>query len=347
MDRYSQFLLHALTSKDAELPDWENKRDYWHVLRLASSNRVLYSFCKALVRLEGINNKPDLKLLCEKILKKGDEKIAIFSSTLNRIQESFGQAEIPFLIAKTAWKLPYIFNDIDLLVKPAQYQRAVEILASLQRGKSKHWVSADDKDLFEAPDFYKIDLHYHFSWLSSTKPFVDPELAWLGTEERDLFGVKCSVPNPTFEWMVNALNLMFERFHITLNGCLTLRDSFSKIDTEIIREQATKYRWSGTLGRFIAHLNALNRTLGMEEIEIPGVDCRPIKPSRQVGFPYIFPRNEVVRAYGEQWVRRKITDPKMLLYNLVYSPLKSGLSRNEKVAIYGDWYPFDKEPARP
>lgn len=335
-----RILIHVLLNQNpSELPYQLSEYDLWHVLRLASSNRVLYSFCSALMNYEQAKRIPQLYRFCQRIVSEGEKKIALLKTTLDSVFEAFDKVNLPHLVAKTIWHFPNIPNDIDLLVPPARYQEATEVLGRLQNRHSRHWKSKDDKDLFEGPNFYKIDLHYHFSWLVSMKPFLDQQLAWHQIRTVDFFGIKCPVPNMTFDWIANALNIMFERFYITINAYFSLINNFDEIDWSTVFHQADHFKWRNTLNRLLAHLFCVNQALG---IKIDKIGLHKGTFPNSVQFPYQFPISDVLKAYWEQLRLRGILDFRLMPYNLTYGRFKYLISGGERVGIYGDWFPFDR-----
>jgi hypothetical protein len=327
----SRLLIYVLLDKNpSELPFRLSEYDLWHVLRLASSNRVLYLFCLNLAKYEQAKRFPQLNGFCRRIVSEGEKKIAVLRTTLNSVFRAFDEVKLPYLVAKTIWHFPDIPNDIDLMVPPERYREAAEVLGRLQNPLSRHWKSKDDKDLFEGPNFYKIDLHYHFSWLVSMKPFLDPQLAWHQTRTVDYFGIKCPVPNETFDLLANALNIMFERFYITINAYFSMINAFDKTDWRIVFREAERFQWRPALERLLTYLRGIGRAIENDD----GKFSKPVR------FPYQFPMSDVLKAYWEQWRFRGIFDFRLMPYNLTYSRFKYRISHGESVGIYGDWFPF-------
>ncbi len=344
IEHYSRFILSVLHKNNEVINNFDlTDSDYWHIFRLASTNRVLFHFCNLIVNSKA-RLTPRAEKLCLEIIEHGNGKINILKNTLEQVFTSFDKNNIPYLITKTLWHYPCIPNDIDLLVLPERYDEAVSIMSNLKSIDLKHWITDDEKDVFEAEDFYKVELHKKFSWMITKKPFLDQELAWEGAEKRDYFGLSCPVPNPTFDWIANALNIMFERFYVTINIFYTLTGSKNSIDWNIVKQQAIKYNWFNTLNHFLRHLDNIGTKLEINNFKF-SLFCKlkSNENDKLISFPYHFPVLEILLSYWEQLYNRGVIDYKLMPYNLTYARLKNFLSKGELVGIYGDWFPFSKK----
>jgi hypothetical protein len=338
----TKFIIHVLFSEDYEyLPFSLTSENIWHILRLASSNRVLFQLCSALVKFDKIRQMSNIVSLCNRIIVEGNKKIGLIQNTLTRLSDSFNENHISYLVVKTVKYFPYILNDIDILVPENRFQESIKILSTLQSGKNSHKKLKDGCDHFESDSFYKADLHDRFTWLNSDKVFLDSDLAWNNIRHESIFGVTCPVPDKTTEWILNALNIMFERYHFDLNTFLFIVDSLKETERETIRQQAIKYSWIDSLKKLDNNLSFLNQALGIgEQILFDKASPGTSQNIQNIGFPFLYPYNHILCSYKEQFISRRVFDIKETIYNLSYARLKSLISSNEKVSMYGDWYHF-------
>jgi hypothetical protein len=336
LDQTSQLLLSVTQPEpgtfiiDPSLYDWR------HVFRRASVNRVLLPFCRNLASRKEIQNSPQLLETCSAIITKANSRMSLASETLGRIDSSFKQASIPYLLCKTVSAFECVPNDLDILVPEDHYHQASNILGTLVGDKGRKWQSKDEKGLFEGENFFKTDLHQKFTWLGSQKPFLTSETFFENSREAEFFGSRYPIPGPTHEFMLNSLNVMFERFYITLNLLFTLKRDYPQTDMEKIQEEAERYHWTKALERFLKTVERTQQALAWEKEN-------PLPP---LSFPVEYRYRDILITYAEQFLERAIVDISLMPYNLSYSRWKARFSHKEQVGIYGHWFPFETLPRR-
>ena len=328
-DPYTLLLFYILNSQSKTLPFDLEKLDVLHLLRRASPNRVLYVFCEKAMNFDAVRQLPYALSLCKSVIEEGDKKIIKIRKTLEHIICMFNENKIPYLVVKTVKHYPYILNDIDLLVARDDYSKATGLLKDFWGQKSGHKKLDDGCDQFDSEQWYKIDLHYQFSWLNSQKLFIDNDIVWKNKRIKKLFGVDCFVPSESIEWMLNALNIMYERFYFSINDFVTLSMDLSFVDMALVFEQANKHQWNKSLDIFNTQFNGIKSFMDNDN-------------KYKIIFPYLYNYTDIIQSYWEQLRKRGVFDFHETLYNLSYARMKSLFSSNEQVSMYGDWFDFSR-----
>lgn len=337
----TDLLLHLINNDYSLLETEQFKRTgLKHFLKTCSANRLLYMVCRLL-------HEEQLAILSEgegtyikRILEEGDLRIKRYQKTMIFLDDVFKKKSIEWLLIKTDKDIPYVVNDIDILVKDADFELAKRLISTA----SGRIISdkLPEQIHYALDELCKIDIHRSFYQLNT--PYVDAETLWKTPVNKEFEGVHYRTPSPTHEACMIILNTLYGCFHISFLDCLYFKKNTASIDFEEIRFQSDKYGWMNGFLTYIATLRNIFSILFPEnewESFLPKKNCtlyKKIKPD-QLQLPYIFTFVEIMNIFKERGYRIRGQDCFMLAYYL-YARFRYYLTNGARVPIHAHWFKF-------
>ncbi len=282
-------------------------RDWIRFLKLCSGNRVLYSVVRTLSKSVETQHAASLR----KIIEFAEKKIRKTQKTLDFVQENLPDA----ILVKTYKFIPYITNDLDILVSSKQ---------ELEGFQKEHHPGKQDKfqKNYFRDDFLRLDLHEDFFWQGFK--FVDVERVFENTQTVEYFGREVKIPSFTFEFLLNSAHILFEKRYITLQDFYYLKKLIDeeKVDWKVVREQTRKYGWSASLDILLKEVKDLNN--GME---------------KGASFPVFLSAKQIAKIYWEKCLfDKKFPFIDMLYYGFARARARLGIKT--RYPYYLHWFDF-------
>ncbi len=244
------------------------------------------------------------------IIKTAEKEIEKTQKTLDFVKENLPDS----LLVKTYKFIPYITNDLDILVSSKQ---------ELEGFQEKHHPGKQDKfqKNYFREDLLRIDLHEDFYWQGFK--FVDVEKVFENTQIVEYFGREVRIPSYTFEFILNCAHILFEKRYITLQDFHYLKKLIDeeKIDWKVVEAQAKKYGWWGSL-------NLLHRKMAKQE-------------EKWEPFPLFLSWREILGIYWEKCRFEKKVPLFDILY-YVFARARGKLGIKTRYPYYLHWFNFEK-----
>lgn len=314
-DAETELIFNLLTKEKIE-KSLVKKCRWGRFLRLASVNRVLYFVCERIRGEKGIDVPPAAKNNIDTVFLQGREEIGRAAQTLKLLTNVFEKAGLDFLVVKTIKEFPYVFNDIDILVRAEEYKKACKVLGK-QGGVVRPYEPKRQADIC-LEGYTNVDLHRGFHWQNSE--YLDLDFVWRKPQKRRYQGVEFPVPSDSVRWALVVLNILFERYYISFSDFFFLKRGLVKIDAQKVISQAKKYNWDEALGGFLEILGGLE---GHER------------------FPYILPSRYMLGVFWEG-LRRKYSIKLFQMAYYTFAKIRFHLTKGRKVPVYGDWFNFER-----
>ena len=281
MESITRFICDTvLFAKDSNIANRAENFDLVTLARRASHARVLYLLTKNLLDCEVHSWEPALL----SIISEGEKQLYTLSATLDFISTTLPAAGIDYLVVKTYKYVPYITFDVDLLVRPEQYEATKLIFAQEGFSILKHPGESFRKQCnCERDDLLRIDLHQGFYWQQFT--YLDEDLIWKQPIYRKMRTIKIPTPSLEIEVLLNIVHLLFERRYVTLLDLIYFQKAIDEgFRWEVIEGQAQKYGWRRSLHFFRNVVNELitevwGVDIGMSEIVLPAHTSLPFMMS--------------------------------------------------------------------
>jgi hypothetical protein len=320
--------------------------DWDRVFRLASLNRVLYVFARNLRVAVSIPKPPLLEQNLDEVVTGGDKWLSQLKDTLEFVNDTFSRASIPYLCVKTARELPYVTFDVDILVKPDDFEGALEALQKAG-AQTRPYTPKEQTDA-ELAGLLRIDLHHGFYWRNSE--YISSDLMWEDPREVEIQQVSCPVPSLNAELALMVAHCIHERFHIPLLELLFLKKASHKVDGRVMLEQAQKHGWDKSARGFVSIVNELGAvTFGDQEplLCIPGAaEARHIPTGARlegtVSMPFMFPFSFSASIFWERLLNKRSLSLFDAGYYLLFSNARYYYTRKLRVPMYGHWFPLEQ-----
>lgn len=220
-----------------------------------------------------------------------------FYDTISEISRIFTKNKIQFAVTRFNRNILKEPDDLDILVKPGSFKKAIEVLEENGYRSSSHdealggRIKGMQMNLTE-PERIKIDLHQNFTWRKAK--YFDLSLVWDNLRFVNFSKVRYPAPKVEVDTFLVIINLIFEKTYIQKEDLEYIRGSSREIFTDpILQIQARKYGWERTFSKF----NILFDKFG--------------KPPR---FPVFLPISLVVHSYIEKFFHDKRIDVTSVLY---------------------------------
>lgn len=174
--------------------------------------------------------------------------------TLLELFRVFTKANIDFVLTRFNVGQKEDSDDLDVLVKPASFQKAISALK--RQGYEVH--SHDNALGGRIPRMQvnlvergrvKIDLHKDFTWRKSH--YFDLALIWNSAKGVKLADASILVPQTNIDAFLVLINVIFEKTYLTREEVDIFWQYKEKIFTNpAFYQQSVKYGWSGTFMTF-------------------------------------------------------------------------------------------------
>ncbi len=293
-----------------------NREDRIKFLKLCSGNRVLYRIAKILVETRLIAS-------LQKIIETAEKEIEKTQKTLDLVKTNLPNS----LLVKTYKFIPYITNDLDILVSS---KKELEGFRKEQHpGKQDKY----QKNYFR-DNLLRIDLHEDFYWQGFK--FVDVEKVFKDTQTVEYFGREVRIPSYTFEFLINCAHILFEKRYITLLDFWYLQKLLKeeKVDFGLVKEQTEKYGWSSSLDLLLKEI---------KEVEDGAGKMLKQKEKREP-FPIFLSWREILGVYWEKcWFEKKIPLFDILYY--IFARTRGRLGIKTRYPYYLHWFDFEEARA--
>lgn len=293
-----------------------NHKDQVRFLKLCSGNRVLYQIVENLLKnyAEPVETRLTASLQdLQRIIKAAEKEIEKTQKTLD-----FVKANLPdSILVKTYKFIPYITNDLDILVSSTQ---------ELEGFQKKHHPGKQDKfqKNYLRDDLLRIDLHEDFYWQGFK--FVDVEKVFEHTQTVKYFGRWVRIPEFTFEFLLNCAHILFEKRYITLLDFYYLKKLVDEeeVDWETVKEQTAKYGWSSALDILLKEIKEIEDAVG-----------------KSFSFPIFLSTRKIAKIYWEKcWFEKKIPLFDILYY--AFARTRGWLGIKTRYPYYLHWFDFEK-----
>jgi hypothetical protein len=335
-----------LEEKPDLVKDVDFQRVNWnYVLRRASFNRVEYIFALKLLNNRAILKSDNLTNTLHELISESAVYLERLSATLKFISTIFSNEEIPFLIVKTNKGIPYVTQDVDVLVKLSDFAKAEDLLKQA-KGKRERDANKHQSSMF-LPGLLRIDLHKGFFWQGSS--YLDASVPWEDIRYENVSGVRCPIPSVHVELLLTIAHTVGERLHIPYLEFMFVRNSSKEANWTTIINQAEKYSWRKSMFRFISIVNLLNRKLYPSEKK-PLIDLQPnvanllprVNVHGSLSMPYMYPLQYTMEIFLERKPCMKINDLISNLGYYLFATARYHYSGRLRVPIYNHWFNFDK-----
>ena len=294
------------------------------LLKIASSNRVLFVLCKKIKEYEYLKLDSQVSSLVDKIIIKGEEISQDYSILLKKVKRQFKESNISFIIVKTDRKVDYILSDIDILVGEKEFNKARELLAEVAidtdiKAKEGRWH-------YKFAHQAQIDLHKTgFDWYSGN--FIDTGSIWDNIEKREFLGDVYNFPSAQNEWIFNALNIIYEKFSLTYLDFVFFTKN-KGVDFSEINKIAIRYGWAGGLRVLNTYLNKLEK------------EIKSAKSKNTISLPRMFSNIDFLRIFIPRLFSPFRNYRSSLYYfcYFFYCKVRFILTKKSRIPFYGNWF---------
>ena len=313
-------LIAALVDRgtwDAELP--QPPRFWYDLLEQAAQNRLLYATSHAILRLDPL--PVSLRPALQRVVDSGEAWQARLKATLQFVVGTFQNHGIAALIVRTAQAVPYVTFDVDVLVRPSDFQKAVAVLQEQGATITSHDTSLGGRRRGAQVNVRKnglltIDLHQDFTW--QHRSYMDEEYVWKAPSISEIQGVMVPTPRPEAALLIALAHLACESFYLTLNDLLQLRPFLARIeDPASMATQVARHGWTQGYGRIVRLWDTLSRSvLPWSESTLPAhrLQMPPSAVESNASCPAWLPWGDVTAVFLEPLWHRRAIDVTALAY---------------------------------
>ena len=298
------------------------------LLKVASSNRVLFIFCKKIKHYDYLGLKGRIPHLIDKIQTQGEKIITQYSQLLKKIKKEFEKNDISFLVVKTDRKVDYILADVDILIEDTKFNKAQELLEQMAKGKKIR--SEDERWHYKFNNKIQIDIHkMGTDWYSEA--FIDTDTIWENTEQRQFLSNTYQFPSQQNEWIFNVLNIIYEKFTLTYLDLLFFKNT-KNINYEEINAIAKKHSWDIGLRIFYKYLHKLEWMYERKS------------SNQKKTLPFMFPSSDFLKIFVTRFFRFP-KESRLSLYFFLYyfyCKLRYWLSGGYRISYVCDWLNYWK-----
>lgn len=222
-------------------------------------------------------------------------------STISEISRIFTENNVEFVLARFNSNNPKEPDDLDFLVKPNSFERAIKVLEENGYRSSSHdealggRIKGMQKNLTRQTKI-KIDLHQDFTWRKTQ--YFDLSLVWDNLRFVNFSKVRYPAPKVEVDTFLVIVNLIFEKTYIQKEDLEYIRGSSREIFTDpILQIQARKYGWERTFSKFSVWFDKLGQ------------------PTH---FPRFLPVSLILYSYLEKFLHDKRVNVISLLYYVFF-----------------------------
>lgn len=174
--------------------------------------------------------------------------------TLSEFSEIIAKEHIAFVLTRFNRKDKGDPDDLDILVKPVDFRKAVETLVKYGHKALSHdqvlggRIAGMQVNLVK-PGRIKIDLHQDFTWRKSR--YFDLGLIWNSAKNIKVGNAIIPVPRIDIDAFLVMINVIFEKTYLTQEEVDIFWHYKEKVFTNpVFYQQAVKYEWASTFLRF-------------------------------------------------------------------------------------------------
>jgi len=313
--------------------------DWQKLLKLASNNRVIYPFAKALITDQKIDVPDAVIKILGKIITQSEERLEILAETIRTNERILTQAGIPFVLAKTDRGAPYVTFDIDVLIPPDKLEIATE--AFQRAGAKTGYNSHKDESDVAFPNHLLIDLHTGF--FCHGHPYASAESMWPGMRQVELQGLQVPVPSINAELALMIGHSLHERFNIPMLEFFYLRDNYAQADWDVIESQAAMH--GSRLG-----MSIYQRIAGRIDRALYPAASNPMFSERRTGTGVRIPGGKLTMPYmftpleGLGVLAGRTRPWRVSPYDIghyFWTSFRYFRTRGRRVPIYYHWFDFE------
>lgn len=294
------------------------------LLKIASANRVLFLLCKNIKEYNYLDKAHELYPLIDKIYLRGQEINNDYTSLLRKVKRLFEDDNINYLIVKTDRKIDHVLSDIDILIDEEGFSKARELLEEM--AIDKNILEREGGWHFRLENQVQLDIHRTGEdWYSDD--FIEVADIWKNLEQREFLGDVYPFPSAQMEWILNALNIIYEKWSITYLDLLFFQKSRNINRTEV-NKIAKDYGWNVGLRIFNNYLNKLENSK----------DNTVILPRMfsAIDFLKIF----IARLFSPY---KNYRISLFYFFYFVYCKIRFILRGKSRIPFYGSWFNFGEE----
>ena len=250
----------TLGQEDFDYSKWINSlssEEWVAFLKYLSQNRVLYTTSRYLQeKLVELDSKKESDL--KKILDAGALEIRKFTDTIDFLEKNLRGRGVNYLVVKTFKFLDYVTFDVDVLVHYEDFHNAQTLLReagckifSHPRKQGLHQRNCRKEGLLN------IDLHRKFYWQGLEH--IDLDFVWRNPKDREINGTRCLCPSLEADLLLNAKQLMYERYYVTLLDYFAVKSILESknLNLNIVREQVRKFGWEKTFNNLVSTIGKI------------------------------------------------------------------------------------------
>lgn len=359
----TKIIQEFLTAKqNIDIKEISEKINWFSLLTRASSNRVLYLFANNLRRYGEISEKNKRKL--DPIISEGNENIEKFKKTFLLIQEILSKEKIPFLVIKTHRETPYVIGDLDILIKPKDYQRTIKLfenelgkLPTNGMNKISKFIKIDLPKIlvidfkkqkksktemnFEKDGFLLVDVHKEIFWYGYQ--YFDEDILWKNIEIKNKHEVTYYIPSPEVEVVLTLVHILRERRVVNFLDLLYLKEVSKSVNWNLVYEQTKKYEWDLLFLKLIAILNEINKRLYPEEKNSLVNLKTPFnfKIRGELLMPFILPLWFGIETFLVRFEKVK-NIPIFELFYYIFGFFRYYITNGKEIPVYNHWFNLRK-----
>ena len=299
------------------------------LLKTASANRVLFLLCKNIKQYNYLDRTHRLNSLIDKILLQGQEINNYYASLLRKVKRLFETHNINYLIVKTDRIVDHVLSDIDITIDKESFGKARELLEEM--AINKNICEKEGRWHFKFENKVQLDIHRTGEdWYSDN--FLNTADIWKNVQSREFLGDFYPFPSAQIEWILNALNIIYEKYTITYLDLLFFLKSKDVNHVEISKI-AQDHGWDIGLRIFNKYLSKLEK-----QIKQNSKDNTIILPKMfsNIDFLKIF----IARLFSP-YKNCRISLYYFLYF--IYCKIRFILTRKSRIPFYGSWFNFGEE----
>lgn len=303
-----------------------SNREIIKLLKIASSNRVLFLLCKNIKQYNYLEKTHSSYPLIDKIFLDGQEINNHYASLLRKVKRLFEANGINYLIVKTYRQVDYILSDIDILVEKKRFNKARELVEEIAADtnicdKEARWHFKFEKGT-------QLDIHrIGEDWYSDD--FLNTTDIWKNIQYREFLGDTYTFPSTQIEWILNALNIIYEKWSITYLDFLFFRKS-RNINRIKVNKIARDHGWDIGLRILNSYLNRIEK------------QARQSSKDNTVILPRMFSAIDFLKIFMARLFSPYRTYRISLFYFLYFFYCKGRfiLTGKSRIPFYGEWFNF-------
>ncbi|MDK2373319.1 MAG: nucleotidyltransferase family protein, partial [Candidatus Korarchaeota archaeon] len=219
LDQGDRVLSYILMPSEEVTVGWEGI-DWLRLLGDASRNGVELALLKRIVRLDSL--PPEMEKIVRIGLQICYEMMGRIRRTIQLLKETLN---VDFIIFKTSSDEIGVPTDVDVLVKPEDFDMVRKSLRDLGMIEKRHRFHSARTFLSE--ELVPVDLHYEISW--SGNRALDSLEVWRDAVESRIFDEPVLMPSPERELLIIAGHSAFQHHYVTLGDFLIMLRLLSKV----------------------------------------------------------------------------------------------------------------------